>query len=100
MSDSFLPHGLYLARLLCQWDFSGKNTEVGCHFLLQGIFPTQGSDPCFLSLLHYRQILLPPSHQGGLIVISEGAAFPVAVLRTPFLAPVNLDADPKDAKHC
>ena len=30
------------ARLLCPWDFLGKNTGVGCRFLLQGIFPTQG----------------------------------------------------------
>ena len=30
----------------------GKNTEVGCHALLQGIFPTQGSNPCLLQLLH------------------------------------------------
>ena len=43
------PHGLYPTRLLCPWDFPGKNTGVGCHFLLQGIFPTQGSNP---SLLH------------------------------------------------
>ena len=28
-------------RLLCPWDFPGKNTGVSCHFLLQGIFPTQ-----------------------------------------------------------
>ena len=34
------PYGLQPTRLLCPWDFSGKNTEVGCHFLLQGIFPT------------------------------------------------------------
>jgi len=32
-------------RLLCPWDFPGKNTGVGSHSLLQGIFPTQGSDP-------------------------------------------------------
>ena len=32
------------ARLLCPWDFSGENTGVGCHFLLQGIFLTQGSN--------------------------------------------------------
>ena len=31
-------------RLLCSWDFPGKNTGGGCHFLLQGIFPTQGSN--------------------------------------------------------
>ena len=32
------PNGLYPARLLCPWDFPVKNTGVGCHFLLQGIF--------------------------------------------------------------
>ena len=40
-----LPHSLQTARLLCPWDFPGKNTGVGCHFLLEGIFPTQGSNP-------------------------------------------------------
>ena len=35
------PHGLQLSRLLCPWDFPGKNIGVGCSFLLQGIFPTQ-----------------------------------------------------------
>ena len=40
----------------------GKNTGVGCHFLLQGIFPTQGLDP---GLLHCRQILYHLSHQGS-----------------------------------
>ena len=43
-------------RLLCPWDSPGKNTAVGCHFLLQGIFPTQGSNPHCLCLLHCRQI--------------------------------------------
>ena len=43
--------------LLCPWDSPGKNTRVDCHFLLQGIFPTQGSSPGLLHLLHYRQIL-------------------------------------------
>ena len=42
-------HGLLPIRLLCPWDFPGKDIGVGCHFLLQGIFPTQGSNP---SLLH------------------------------------------------
>ena len=36
--------------LLCPWDFPGKNTGVGCHFLLQGIFLTQGLNPHFLHL--------------------------------------------------
>ena len=50
------PCGLEPARLLCLWDFSGKNTGVGCQALLQGIFPTQGSDPHVLCLLHCGQI--------------------------------------------
>ena len=49
-------------RLHCPWDSPGKNTGVGCHFLLQGIFPIQGSNP---SLLHCRQILHHLSHQGS-----------------------------------
>ena len=52
-------HGLWLARLLCPWNSPGKNTRVGCHSLLQGIFPTQGSN---LGLLHCRQILHHLSH--------------------------------------
>ena len=47
-------------RLLHPWDFLGKSTGVGCHFLLQGIFPTQGSN---LGLLHCRQTLYRLSHQ-------------------------------------
>ena len=47
-------------RLLCPWDSTGKNTGVGCHFLLQGIFPTEGSN---LGLLHCRQTLYPLSHR-------------------------------------
>ena len=34
MSNSLRPHGLEPTRLLCPWDFPGKNTGVGCHFLL------------------------------------------------------------------
>ena len=48
-------------RLLHAWDFPGKNTGVGYHFLLQGTFLTQGSHP---GLLHYRQRLYHWSHQG------------------------------------
>ena len=40
------------SRLLCPWDSPGKNTGVGCHALLQGIFLTQGSGLCLLCLLH------------------------------------------------
>ena len=44
------------------WNFPGKNTGVGCHALLQGIFPTQGLNP---GLPHCRRILYQPSHQGS-----------------------------------
>ena len=44
MSYSLLPCGLYPMRLLCSWDSTGKNTGVGPHDLLQGIFLTQGSN--------------------------------------------------------
>ena len=40
--------------LLCPWDSPGKNTGVGCHFLLQGVFPTQGSNSCLLCLQHWQ----------------------------------------------
>ena len=56
MSDSLQPHGLRPARLLCPWYFPGKNTAVGCHFLLSRIFLTQESNPSLLQLLHCRQI--------------------------------------------
>ena len=59
VSDSLRPFGL------CPWGFPGKNTRVGCHFLLQGIFPTQGSNLHLLYLLHCRQILYPLSHRGS-----------------------------------
>ena len=61
-SNSFWIHGLWPTRLLCAWDSPGKNTGVGCHALLQGIFPTQGSNP---SLPHCRWILYHLSHQGS-----------------------------------
>ena len=54
MSNSLRPHGLQPARLLCSWNSPGKNTGVGCQALLQGIFPSQGSNSC---LQHCRQIL-------------------------------------------
>ena len=52
----------FSTRLLRPWDFPGQNTGVGCHFLLQGIFPTHGWN---LGLPHCRQTLYPLSHQGS-----------------------------------
>ena len=49
-------------RLLCPWDSPGKNTGVGCHFLLQKIFLTQGSN---LRLLHWQVGSLPADEPPG-----------------------------------
>ena len=57
MSNSLRPHGLY-----SPWNSPGQNTGVGSLSLLQGIFPTQGSNP---GLLHCRQILYQLSHKGS-----------------------------------
>ena len=54
-------------RFRCPWDFPGKNTGVGCHFLLQGIFPTQELNP---SLLHNRRILYQLSYKGSPLYIT------------------------------
>ena len=65
MSNSLQSHGLCKpSSLLCPWDFSVKNTEMGCHFFLQGIFLTQGSN---LKLLQWQIDPLPLSHQGLLV---------------------------------
>ena len=47
----------------CPWDSPGKSTGTGCLFLLQGIFPTQGSNPSLLCLRHWQADSFPPSHQ-------------------------------------
>ena len=52
----------YHTSLESPWDFPGKSTGVGCHFLPQRIFPTQGSN---LGLPHCRQTLYHLSHQGS-----------------------------------
>ena len=62
MPNSLWPHGLQPSRLLCPWDFPGKNAGVGCHFLLQGILLTQGLNT---GLLHCRQILYWLSYKGS-----------------------------------
>ena len=48
------PLGLQHSRLLCPWDFPGKHPGVGCHVLLQGIFPTQ--DRTYFSCLLQWQV--------------------------------------------
>ena len=62
VSDSLRPRGLRPSRLLCPWDSPGKNTGVGCHFLLQAIFTTQGLNP---GLPHCGQTLYCLSRHGS-----------------------------------
>jgi len=64
LSDSSISWTVDPTRILCPWDSPGKNTGVGCHALLQGIFPTQGSNPGIklrsLSCWHILYNLNPP----------------------------------------
>ena len=64
VSDSLQPHGLQLTQLLHPWGFSSQEywSILGCHALLQGIFPTQESNP---GLPHCGQILYCLNHQGN-----------------------------------
>ena len=69
VSNSLQPCRMQPTRVLCPWDSPGKNNGVGFHsnhFLLQGIFPTQGSNP---GLLNYRKNFYRLSHQGSPILI-------------------------------
>ena len=69
VSDSLRPHGLY-----GPWNSPGQKTGVGSLSLLQGIFPTQGSNP---GLLHCRQIVYHLSPQGSPRIL-EWVAYPVS----------------------
>ena len=76
-------------RLLCPWDFWGKNTGVGCHFLLQGLFLTQRSNPCLLCPLHCKWTFYPMNHQRESTtknyISNIGPVFPTGSHRKAFL---------------
>ena len=59
LSESLWPCGLKPNRLLCPWNFTGQNTGEGCHFFLQGVFPTKGLKLHLLCLLHWQVDSLP-----------------------------------------
>ena len=85
VSDSVWPPSTVAPRLLSPWNVSGKDTGVGCHFLLQGIFPIQGLNLCFL---HWQADSLPLSHQGsprGLWVLSKWEGWGLGGLGVPLL---------------
>ena len=93
LSDSLRPHGPQPAKLLCPWDFPGKNTGMGCRFILQGIFLTQGSNPSLLSLLHWQAYTLPLSHLGSpsiLLNTTSCLLFAPSINSSPHFTHVNL----------
>ena len=65
VSHSVISNSLRSPRLCYPWNSPGKNTGVGCHFLLQGIFPTEGLNLVHLCLLHWWAGSLPTEPQGS-----------------------------------
>ena len=83
MSDSLWPDGLQAIRLFCTRDSPGKKTGVGCHFLFQAIFPTQGSNLRLLCLLHWQMgsfPLAPPEKSSRYITYFPSAQFSRSVV--------------------
>ena len=64
VSDSFQLYGLQPTRLHCPWDIPDKIIGVGCHFLIQGIFPTQGLNLHLLNVLLWQVGSLPLEPSG------------------------------------
>ena len=81
--------------VICLWDFPGKNTGLDCHFLLQGIFPTQGSKP---DLPHCRQILYYLSHQGRPNYLPEAPSLN-AILLEVRISPYELGVGTVSSKY-
>ena len=67
-------------------DSPGKNTRVGCHAPLQGIFSTQGSNP---GLLHFRWILYHLSHQGSPIFWKQHSKYKGSQMEHQFIKIMN-----------
>ena len=62
LSDPLQPHRLQPTRLLCPWDFPGKNISSRYHFFLPGIFLVLGLNSCLLCLQHWQANCLPLCH--------------------------------------
>ena len=91
VSSSLWPPGLEPARLLCPWNFPGKDTGVSFHSFLQGIFPTQGSNPSLASTV-----------QAGRFFSTDPPGKPCSVLLLLLLScfsRVRLCATPQTVAH-
>ena len=95
VSDFLQPHGPYPARLLCPWNFPGKNAGVGCHSLLQGIFLTKGLNLFLLCFLHWQVGSLPlaPSEKPSESVHSD-PIFLIELYGEDSMAQLELDTSP------
>ena len=76
-----------MPNTLCPWNSPGKNTGVGSHTLLQGIFQTQGSNP---GLLHCRWILYQLSHKGSPIILKLKIIFERKINKRNFSLTVKM----------
>ena len=85
VSNFFQPHGLY-----SPWNLPGQNTGVGSLSLLQGVFPTQGSDP---GLLHCRWILYQLTHKGSPGILEWNLPDPGIELGSPALQADSLPTE-------
>ena len=88
------PHLLKPTRLLCPWNFPGKNTGVDFYALLQGIFLTQGSNQHLLSLLHWQADPLPAEPQ-GLGVFKKASLPSIKKLSRLFVHPCTASLIPR-----
>ena len=91
VSDSLRPHGLYTP-----WNAPGQNTRVGSLSLLQGIFPTQGSNP---GLLYCRWILYQLSHKGS-PWIETSYTLGCSLLSVAYLAHIYMFNYDPNTVHC
>ena len=96
VSSSLQPYGLQPARLLCLWEFLGKNTGIGCH-AFQGIFPTQGLNLHLLCLLlqqvlYYQCPWEPHSVHIGAAINSHYLPPPTLILNSPYSHTANTSA--------
>ena len=77
MWDSLQAHGLWPTRILCPWDFPGRDTEVSCHFLLPGDLPNPGIEPTSsVAPVLAGEFFTPepPGKSKGLLVLSNREA--------------------------
>ena len=98
VSDSLRPYGLYLSptpRLLYPWDSPGKNSRVGCHFLLQGVLFTQESNSHLYvsctgrSSYHWYLLGSPTIHIDPLDILLTGTPLVVKTVSGGYLENVS-----------